>query len=619
MKKIIYLLAFVWCSLNISAQSLTVFNIDTSSFPTIKAKFYAFDASGNQITNLSMSDFQVTENGQIRTVTNVSCPSPKPPLAISSVLVMDVSGSMCGNGLDMAKAAANAWINMLPLGNSECAITSFSDGNYINKDFTTDKTKLVNGINSLVCMNGTDYNAAMIDPPAGGILIAKTGKHKRIIVFLSDGGANFQPNTAQIVSQANDNNISIYCVTINMPSPQCMKDFANQTGGLYFEKISTIKEAEDCYRLILQIAQGGDPCSIEWQSGINCTGGLVNIDCKLITYNINTTAGYQAPISSIAFLDIKPLGVFFKNKPIGIPADTNIIITARNADFNITNIISSDPNFDINPKSFTIQKGQSQTVTLRYIQPDSNRYFSTFSIENDLCLNKIYAVGGFIKNSTTAKPTLNVTHPNGGEIFAIGSDTVITWEGVLPSDIVKLEYSTDDGINWNLITDTASGLKYIWKNIPKPSSNQCIVRVNQIINNEKPGTLQFTLKGHTSNIYNLSWSPDGSRVATASNDATAIIWNASTGTKLHTLGMQSTVYNICWDPNSTHVATSSIDETAIIWDSNTGINIHTLRGHTSIVQNVDWSPDGTRVATASWDKTSIIWDASTGANLHTLI
>ncbi|PKL84743.1 MAG: hypothetical protein CVV22_11180 [Ignavibacteriae bacterium HGW-Ignavibacteriae-1] len=81
---------------------------------------------------------------------------------------------------------------------------------------------------------------------------------------------------------------------------------------------------------------------------------------------------------------------------------------------------------------------------------------------------------------TLQSQTLKLTHPNGGETFVVGSDTVITWEGVLPSDRVHLEYSTDNGQKWQTITNNASGLTYIWKNIPKPTSNRCLIRVNQI-------------------------------------------------------------------------------------------------------------------------------------------
>jgi len=62
----------------------------------------------------------------------------------------------------------------------------------------------------------------MIEPPGGSIMVAKTGKHKRVIVFLTDGMPQSEPNTAKIISEARDNNITIYCVTIGFPVPQCM-------------------------------------------------------------------------------------------------------------------------------------------------------------------------------------------------------------------------------------------------------------------------------------------------------------------------------------------------------------------------------------------------------------
>jgi hypothetical protein len=126
MKNLLYLFLVFLCYEGL-AQSLSVFDVDATAFPTVKAKFYAFDASGKQITNLSSSDFEVKENGQTWNVTYVSCPPAKPTQALSSVLVIDVSGSMSGTNINLAKEAARAWIEALPLGISECAITTFND------------------------------------------------------------------------------------------------------------------------------------------------------------------------------------------------------------------------------------------------------------------------------------------------------------------------------------------------------------------------------------------------------------------------------------------------------------------------------------------------------------
>ncbi len=76
-----------------------------------------------------------------------------------------------------------------------------------------------------------------------------------------------------------------------------------------------------------------------------------------------------------------------------------------------------------------------------------------------------------------ASSTLRLTSPNGGEKLVIGSNTLITWEGVSASDTVSLEYSIDNGISWKSITTKATGLQYNWKNIPQPPSNQCLVRI----------------------------------------------------------------------------------------------------------------------------------------------
>jgi hypothetical protein len=126
MNKLLYVF-LVFLSYQGLAQSLSVFDVDATTFPTVKAKFFAFDASGNPITNLSPSDFVVKENGQTRNVVSVSCPPAKPPQPLSSVLVIDVSGSMSGTNITLAKEAARAWVEALPIGITEYSTTTINN------------------------------------------------------------------------------------------------------------------------------------------------------------------------------------------------------------------------------------------------------------------------------------------------------------------------------------------------------------------------------------------------------------------------------------------------------------------------------------------------------------
>ena len=69
-KVLILIVIVLFNAINADSQSLSVYNVDATAFPIIKAKIYALDAAGNQITNLSPSDFTIIENGQNRIVTN---------------------------------------------------------------------------------------------------------------------------------------------------------------------------------------------------------------------------------------------------------------------------------------------------------------------------------------------------------------------------------------------------------------------------------------------------------------------------------------------------------------------------------------------------------------------
>lgn len=475
--KVLLAICLVLISIDLQAQSLSIFDIDTINFPTIKAKFIAIDKDGNQITNLAPIDFEIIENGIDRKVLNVSCPAPQPPQALSSVLVFDVSGSMIYGPprIQSAKDAANAWVDGLPPGNSECALISFSDKSSILTDFTTNKQKLKNSINNLVPKGGTNYNLALIDLPCGGLQIATKGKHKRVLIFLTDGQPNFEPKTKEIIQFANSNNITIYAVTLDMPAPQSIKEMTLQTGGQYFENITTLKEAQETYQKLLLVAQGGDACEITWESGVLCVAEMKIVELKYLQNGTTATTSYQSPNASVAKLEFEPSSIKFIDPQVGVKVEQKVIVTARNTNFTVTNITSNNAGFEINPKSFTLNSGQSLELTVSYLPADSGYNFCRFEIENDNCPTKYYSSGGW-KGIKPKIRTIKLIHPNGGEVFVAGSEKTITWEGVTPDEPVKLEYRIDDNQPWITIAESATGLSYTWR-VPKTPSNKCLARV----------------------------------------------------------------------------------------------------------------------------------------------
>ena len=118
----------------------------------------------------------------------------------------------------------------------------------------------------------------------------------------------------------------------------------------------------------------------------------------------------------------------------------------------------------------------------------------------------------------------------------------------------------------------------------------------------------------------VALSPDGTGLATGSNDNTVKLWNARTGAPGLVLkrphGHQLAASHSASDGQ--RLASASNDRTAKIWNARTGEPIRSLIGHSGAVLCVSISPDGTKLATASADKTARIWDARTGVLLKEL-
>ena len=114
--------------------------------------------------------------------------------------------------------------------------------------------------------------------------------------------------------------------------------------------------------------------------------------------------------------------------------------------------------------------------------------------------------------------------------------------------------------------------------------------------------------------------PDGRRIVTAGDDATARVWDALTGVLLNTLtGHTSRIESATFSPDWQRIVTASHDHTARVWDARSGALLHILEGHANCVNPASFSPNGRWIVTASDDATMRLWDAATGRELAQLL
>lgn len=523
-------------------STLVLHSMSADSFPTITAMVYRFDATTGAALPIDRASLSVTEDGVRRNILALRCPDGPQHTDVSSVLTIDVSGSMAKGGpnITLARAAAQAWIDALTPG-SDCAITSFDHRHYVNIDLTTDKQRLREVLPSLTPRGGTNYNEGFVGDPYGGLRIAATGTKKRVLIFLTDGMGVVTPE--QVIREAERDSVTIYCVSLGMIMPTVLRDIAERTGGMYFENVTTVEEAVRAYRRIFDIVTGSGPCMITWESTTTCSP-IRSVNIAVGADSLFTK--YDAPDSAVTKLEMNPPTLTFGVVPNGTTLGREITFTARNGDFTIRNVTRhGDERFKLVDVTtpITIRKDRSVTWRVEFTASDTTYATARWDVETDICLGTtIYAVAGS-NIQAPRKPTLHVVYPNGGERLIAGTTTMLRYDGIPPDQVVKLDVSTDGGVSWQMAAFDVKNFGTPWR-VPYVKSNTCLLRVSQDQPTPQHRTNGAVIEIEQDRIRSIRYSPNGRLLlATGWNDRTttepvtgpARLYDATNGTLLRTL------------------------------------------------------------------------------------
>ena len=213
----------------------------------------------------------------------------------------------------------------------------------------------------------------------------------------------------------------------------------------------------------------------------------------------------------------------------------------------------------------------------------------------------------------TAGPRLAFPHDSGGRRLALSADGRFVAGRGVQGEILTFDLSTGDRLGaahpdsyvvtlaWFpdrpvLATGHGDGTVQLWDEALHPLSSWA---------------------AHEGPVWELGPTPDGTRLATASWDATAAIWEVEGGRLLHRLeGHEGRLWGLSWSADARLLATSSDDGTVRVWDATRGGQaLHVFRDHRGPVFDLAFAPSGAALLTGGVDQRVHLYDAEAGTLL----
>lgn len=257
--------------------------------------------------------------------------------------------------------------------------------------------------------------------------------------------------------------------------------------------------------------------------------------------------------------------------------------------------------------------GHRQHPTWAAFSPDGTRVITTDASERAI-----------LWETATGRKIAELPHPNGTMAYRVFYSPNGRY---IAQPMLNGTLRISDGQTGDLIADLRTGEIGGYHASFSPDSNHVAVAMGGTSRGSRDipiwdlRTLKHaqTLRGHTSVVEYIAYSPNGQQLASVSAKNELIMHNMNNeNSVIKTSLTMPTNKMITYSPDGKYLLGISSAGTPILWNTTTGQIHKVLQGHTSEVAWGVFSPSGQRVVTASQDATVRVWDTVSGQLLHTL-
>lgn len=516
---ITYLIIFFVTSL-LYSNEVKIVSSDILEYPERQVEFYYYNDNNDIIKDLTNKVTQLKVNGIAVNNFDFIEPTNFSGDSISVVFSIDISDQNSSN-LELIRNAINEIAKFSLKGKIKFAIQVYNTQSYILQNFTNNIVDINRALNLLISFDVSNYNIGFLSLNTGSIDIAKHASSKSIIINLTQGNSIGDSNS--ISNSAIVKNIPIYNFVFNNLISDNLRGISNLTNGAYYEN----NNSENLFNRLLYIINKS--ANIESYK-INYTDN----NCDFFN-NITILANSVSSVtfksiynqSKFPYLELKPTELNFGIVPSGSNKIDSFMVTAKNLDIELNNIITVPSEFEITPdyKNILIEKNTSKLFKIKLKSNTTDYKYTKLQLISDACLSTNLEIVSGSNEGNVGHSELKLLYPNGSEIFYSGELINILWDGVIDSQSVILEYSTDNGIKWNLITENAKNKTFQWR-IPNLQSDQMLLRVEVPKGTLKYNNVDYVIETEQSKkIRQAILSQDKNYAGVSFDDGSLFIWD----------------------------------------------------------------------------------------------
>lgn len=215
-----------------AGPALVINQLDASNYPTLRAVVTVLDERGLPVPDLTPAQFQAFDAGTQLPISS-AVPASDNNVQANVVLVMDVSGSMEGEPLAAAKAAAAGFVESLAPGD-RAALIAFNGQVTPVVTLTDDRVALTSAIDALTAEGDT----ALFEAVQVGSYVASaaaTGGNRAAVVLLSDGEndtSTSQATAETSLGAATGSGVPVYSIAFGeLTDHAYLQSLSSATGG----------------------------------------------------------------------------------------------------------------------------------------------------------------------------------------------------------------------------------------------------------------------------------------------------------------------------------------------------------------------------------------------------